>query len=203
MPKQYEGRFYGRRVNCENVPLLPASTASQVLEDPRKIPYLLIWSGDSGQIKEAARLVAYSEPNRLDWTGWIEIKRVDGTRALIRTLERRVLGTGAKARLLVCPVCSEPRRALYGWEPGGNYTSSAQRSRWQCRSCAGLRYSSEGGALVVRPGRGRLGDLFRAFGSCRRDRPEPWYPHVFSSPQRAAESGFPFEFLPHPGVGLP
>jgi hypothetical protein len=30
----------------------------------------------------------------------------------------------------------------------GQFTNSVQTSRWQCRTCAGLRYSSEGGASV-------------------------------------------------------
>jgi hypothetical protein len=191
------GRFYGRRVNCECVPLLPASTVRRVLDDPRKIPYLLIWKDDSdSQIKEAVRLLPYSEPNGLDWTGWIEVKRADGTRNMIRTVEHPVPKTGGKTRLLVCPVCHEPRRALYGWEPGGPYTTSVQRSGWQCRSCARLRYASEGGALLIRPGRGIIGDLFRPFGVWRSDRPQPWYPYVFTSPHEAAESGFPLVFLP-------
>ena len=33
----------------------------KVLDDPREIPYLLIWKGDSdSQIKEAVRLLPYS-----------------------------------------------------------------------------------------------------------------------------------------------
>lgn len=182
-----DGRFYGRRVNCEHVPLLSASAVRRVLDDPRKIPYLLIWKDDSdGQIKEAVRLVAYSEPNGLDWTGWIEVKRMDGTRTMIRTLEHSLLRTGGKTRLLVCPVCNEPRRALYGWEPGGRWTTSVRRSGWQCRSCAKLRYASEGGALLIRD-RGIIRSLF---GVGRSDRPQPWYPYVFSSPQEVAGAGF-------------
>ena len=190
---RYEGRFFGRRVNCECVPLLPAVAVRQVLNDPRKIPYLFIWKdGSDGQIKEAVRLIAYSEPNGLDWTGWIEVKRTDGTRNMIRTLERQLLKGGGKTLLLVCPVCIEPRRALYGWEPGGAYTTSVHRSGWQCRSCARLRYASEGGALLIRD----RGIIRRLFGVGRSDRPGPWYPYVFSSPQQAAESGFQFVFLP-------
>jgi hypothetical protein len=34
-------------------------------------------------------------------------------------------------------------------EPGGQFTNSAQRSRWPCRTCAGLRYASEGGAFFM------------------------------------------------------
>ena len=48
-----------------------------------------------------------------------------------------------------------------------------------------LRYSSEGGALLIRS-RGLLGLLF---GVGHSPRPEPWYPLVFSSPQEAAVAG--------------
>jgi hypothetical protein len=182
------GRFYGRRVNCEHVPLFPASAARLVLDDPRKIPYLLIWKDASdGQVKEAVRLIACSESS-----GWIEVKRTDGTRTMIRTLEHPLLKTGGKTCLLVSPVCNEPRRALYGWEPGGQWTTSVRRSGWQCRSCAGLRYASEGGALLIRD----RGIIRRLLGVGRSDRPQPWYPYVFYSPQQAAESGFPLAFLP-------
>jgi hypothetical protein len=187
-----DGRFHGRRVNCEYVPLLPASAARQVIEDPRKIPYLLLWKdGSDGQVKEAVRLIACREPHGSDWTGWIEVKRTDGTRTMIRTVEHQLLKAGGKTRLFVCPVCNEPRRALYGWEPGGQWTRSVRRSSWQCRTCAGLRYASEGGALLICD----RGIIRRLFGVGRSDRPQPWYPYVFTSPQEAAESGFPFVFL--------
>jgi hypothetical protein len=74
--------------------------------------------------------------------------------------------------LLVCPGCDTPRRYLYGWEAAGRFTNSADASRWQCRSCAKLRYASEGGYL--RPGR-----YLRAGGNLPR--PEPWFPYVFTS----------------------
>ena len=46
------GRFFGRRVNCEQVPLLPAWAVALVLDDPRKIAYLLVWkSHHDGTVK--------------------------------------------------------------------------------------------------------------------------------------------------------
>ena len=73
---------------------------------------------------------------------------------------------------------------------GGQYTSSAVPCCWQCRRCAGLRYASEGGALLIR-GRGALARILTAaFGPGHSPRPEPWYPYVFKSPQEAAEAGF-------------
>jgi hypothetical protein len=57
-----EGRFFGRRVNCEQVPLLPARVVAWMLDDTRKIPYLLIWKSRSdGTVKEAARIAPYYE----------------------------------------------------------------------------------------------------------------------------------------------
>jgi len=183
------GRFYGRRVNCEQVPILPAWAVSRVLDDPRRIPYLLVWrSRFDGTVQEAVRVASYSEqgnPFVLDWTGWIEIKRTDQTRIFIRTILRALPRSG-NVRLFVCPDCTIPRRALYGGEPGGRFTTSAQRCSWRCRVCAGLRYASEGGALLIRC-RGRLG---RMFGAAHSDRPESWYPYVFSSPADAAPAGF-------------
>jgi hypothetical protein len=72
--------------------------------------------------------------------------------------------------------------ALYGAKVGddGRFYL-AQRAEWECRTCAKLRYSSEGGYL-------RPGMLFRAFGNFPR--PELWLPYVFTSPQEAVEAGF-------------
>lgn len=186
-----EGRFYGRRVNCERVPLLPAWAVREVLDDPRKIPYLLVWKSSwDGEIKEAVRVVSLGPPPYLPTAESIEIKRTDGSVTHIRAIKWSLPRNGGYAILLACPFCCSLRRALYGWEPGGRYTSSAQRCGWQCRRCAGLRYASEGAALVMHS-RGRW---FRAlemkYGRTRSDRPDPWYPYVFSSPADAAAAGF-------------
>jgi hypothetical protein len=184
------GRFFGRRVNCELVPSLPAQVVGLVLDDPRKIPFLLVWKNPrSDTVEDAARISAYSErPSQflLDWTGWIEIRRPDRTGNFLRTVLRPLPRNRGKARLLVCPHCQNLRRALYGWKPGGEFTSSVYRSNWQCRTCAGLRHASEGGALVHRD-RAGIARLFD--GPFRSDRPEPWYPYVFTSPGEAAEAG--------------
>jgi hypothetical protein len=179
-----DGRFFGRRVNCEQVPLLPAWAVGWMLDDPRKIPYLLVWKRD-GAVQEAVRVSSRIDPPvpfSPEWTGVFEIKRTDGTRNFIRTLTRPLPRNGAKARFLVCPYCQSPRRALYGWEPDGQYTNSTRPCSWRCRRCAGLRHASEGGALVHR-GRGVLFRMLEAaYGPCRSERPDPWYPHVFTNP---------------------
>jgi hypothetical protein len=176
-------------VNCERVPLLPARVVAWMLDDPRKIPYLLIWKSHSdGTVKEAARIAPYYEAagrGGPDWTGAFEIKGHDGTRDFIRTLLRTLPRNRGRVRLLICPYCSIPRRGLYGWEPGGRFTNSVVRSTWGCRKCKGLRYASEGGALLIRP-RGTLGVVF---GIGHSPRPESWLPYVFTSPEEAAEAG--------------
>ncbi len=128
------GRFFGRRVNCEQVPVLPAWAVAQMLDDPRKIPYLLLWTSlQDGGIREAARIAQHNEIEGLgglDWTGAVEIKRNDGTRNFIRALLRPLPRNGGRVRLLICPYCQIARRGLYGWEPGGQFTTSVVRSTW-------------------------------------------------------------------------
>jgi hypothetical protein len=187
------GRFFGRRVNCEQVPLLPARVVAWVLDDSRKIPYLLVWKSRSdGRVQEAVRIAPHNESAHLrglDWAGAVEIKRHNGTSNLIRTLFRPLPRNGGRVRLLICPYCQTPRRGLHGWEPGGRFTNSFVRSTWGCWKCNGLRYASEGGALVHR-GRSAIFRMFEAAcGPCRSERPEQWYPYVLTSPQEAAEAG--------------
>ena len=105
-----EGRFFGRRVNCEQVPLLPARVVAWMLDDTRKIPYLLIWKSHSdGTVKEAARIAPYYEAagrGGPDWTGAFEIKRHDGSRDFIRTLLRTLPRNRGRVRLLICPTAA-------------------------------------------------------------------------------------------------
>jgi hypothetical protein len=181
-----EGRFDGPSADCEQVPLLPARAVAWVLDDPRKIPYLLIWKkSEDCTVREVVRVSAYCEPRSQDVASWAEIKRPDGTRDLIRTLLKPLPRNGGKARLLICPHCQIPRRGLYGWEQGGPHTTSVRRSSWGCRKCSFLRYASEGGALLIRP-RGMLGLVF---GTGYSPRPESWLPYVFTSPKEVAETG--------------
>jgi hypothetical protein len=81
-----------------------------------------------------------------------------------------------------CPHCDKPCRALCGWAVDPFRAHSVWKGRWQCRRCAELRYTSEGGALVIRS-RGFLGQFLRweAGGECREN-PRQWYPYVFSDP---------------------
>jgi hypothetical protein len=187
------GRFFGRRVNCEQVPLLPARVVARMLSDPRKISYLLVWRNrQDGTVQEAARIASHYEMQGmggLDWNGSFEIERHDGTRNFIRTVLRPLPRNGGRVWLLICPYCGVPRFGLYGWEPGGRFTTSVARSSWGCRKCNRLRYESEGGALVHR-GRGAIARLLELCGGALRSaRTDPWHPHVFTSPEEAAEAG--------------
>src|SRR5215831_2597956 len=111
-----DGRFFGRRVNCEQVPLLPASVVARMWDDPRRIAYLLVWtSSRDGTVQEAARIAPHYERPYLiglGCTGAVEVKRHDGTRNFIRTVLRPMPRNGGSVRLLICPYCSVPRRGL-------------------------------------------------------------------------------------------
>ena len=131
-------------------------------------------------IKEAVRIIRLVRPPYLPEAGWIEVKRTDGSVCDLRVLKRPLPRNTGHDVLLACPRCCSLRRALYGWEAGGQYTNSAQTSLWQCRTCAGLRYCSEGGALVLCGG--PISRLLRMnVPDMSSPRPEPWLPYVFTS----------------------
>ena len=112
---------------------------------------------------------------------WVEVKRTDGSHVLIRTIERSLPRNGGKAKLVVCPLCQKPRRALYGWRLNRTRASSVFLTSWECRECTGLRYSSEGGALRLRPLPIVLeGRLFVIRENALR--PESCWPYVFVNP---------------------
>ncbi len=170
------------------MPLLPAWAVRRVLHDPRRIPYLLIWKSPSdGEVKEAVRVFNLGKTPYLPEADSIEVKRTDGSVVHLRVFKRSLPRNVGNYLLLACSSCCSLRRALYGWEPGGKYTSSALRSQWQCRTCAGLRYASEGGALVFRSRCAIVRPLTALWPSQRAD---PWYPYVFSAPTEAAAAGF-------------
>jgi hypothetical protein len=180
------------------VPCLPARVVAEFLADPRRIPYLLIWvyrglpiekvlkDPSIGQPREAVRLASFSNcEGELPSPGWFEVKGLYGARTGIRIVNRQLPRGGGKALLLVCNSCRKPRRALYGW-----YARSSGirvvRSLWCCRNCSGLRYASEGGALVFRT----RWALFRPLSGRRfTPRPEVWEPIVFTSPFHARDLG--------------
>ena len=149
------------RLNCENMPVIPAGLVRSNLNDPRRIPYLLVWKDErDGEIKEAVRLAHFTACG-------IEITFL---RIVWRTLPRNE----GRALFLMCPVCDAPRRFVYGWEwdSFSGWSNRVRQISWRCRSCARLRYSSEGGYLCP-------GTRFGAFGNLPR--PDSWLPYVFTS----------------------
>jgi hypothetical protein len=194
--KQGRGRhqhFLGfwARLNCEEMPVIPAWIVRANLDDPRKVPYLLIWKDErhGGEIKEAVRLTCHVDPYLGSLHNHVELKRTDGTMTVLRIVWRTLPRNGGRALFLLCPHCNTPRRFVYGWE-WDSFSRLSNRVRqvsWCCRSCNRLRYSSEGGYLRG-SGRGALAAFFRAyFGNLPR--PDSWLPYVFTSPEEAAEAG--------------
>jgi len=165
--RDWQQRFAGYRVNRESVPRLPAWPVRWVLDDPRGVPYLVIWRWlDQGEVREALRVSRALPP----FEG-VELKRTDGTSQVVRIVWRPLPRHGGSALLLVCPGCGRPRRSLYGWSV---CAQQLLRSAWQCRACAGLRYRSEG----TPPS-----SFARLLGGYPRS--VPWDPWAFANPWRA------------------
>lgn len=178
-------QFVGFRVNREYVPMLVARHLRMVNNDPRKLPYLFIWrSKVDGEIKEAVRVSRFNPTGCSAEDLWFELKRTDGSRCVIRALETPLPRGGGSAFLLRCRYCGRARRALYGWE-ADRIDCTARAANWQCRTCAGLHYASEGGALLIR----RRGWIGRLIGTGIAPRPQPWCALIFASPHAGCCAG--------------
>jgi hypothetical protein len=172
-------RFLGFRINCEHVPILPAWVVHRIWADPRQIPYLLVWkSPRDGSVQEAVRVARTVHKNPPEAES-IDIKRTDGNAVRVY-LAWRKQPHGGRSLLLRCWLCQKPQRALYGFKVGsdGRYYKVV-RAAWDCRRCARLRYSSEGGYLGP-------SSLFRAFGNLPR--PDVWLPYVFTDIDQALDA---------------
>lgn len=121
--------------------------------------------------------------------GYLELKRFNESITILRIVWRNLPRNGGRALFLLCPHCDTPRRHVHGWEwdSFSGWSNRVRRTDWCCRSCNRLRYSSEGGALMMRGGpisrllRMDLPDIYSP-------RPKPWLPHVFTAPEAAAEA---------------
>jgi hypothetical protein len=94
--------------------MLPARAVREILDDPRKIPYLLIWKNQDCEVKEAARILGLGPTPYLPTADSIEIKRTDGSVTHIRAIKQPRPRNGGYEILLACPFCCSLRRALYG-----------------------------------------------------------------------------------------
>jgi hypothetical protein len=182
-----DGRYLGYRVNCEQVPMLPAWIVRRFWVDPRRVPYLLAWKGTrGGKVKQAVRLARVVPGLSVNEASWVEVKRADGSSVHIQVVWRSQPHNGNQL-LLRCSRCLQPNRALYGVKVGDDgHFYLVRRADWECRGCAKLRYSSEGGALIVRS---RFKELRPLSGRFSGPRPRQWLPLVFSSPIEAARAG--------------
>jgi hypothetical protein len=177
----WDGRFLGFRINCEQVPMLPASIVQRFWDDPRRIPYLLIWKGrQDGEVKEAVRLARFVPQPDIGEADSLRIKRTDGSTVPVYLAWRRQ-HHGGQSLLFRCWRCQRLCRALYGAKVGNDGRFyKAVMADWECRKCAELRYSSEGGALLI--GGGLLSRLLRQpFPDVSSPRPEAWLPYMFTS----------------------
>jgi len=147
-------RFLGE-AQLPNMPVIPAWLVRSNLNDPRRIPYLLIWKDErhSGEIKEAVRLARYVEPSNSRVTDYVELKRIDGSAAVLRVVWRMLSRNGGRALLLVCSYCNTPRRHVYGWEwdSVAGWSNSVRQTSRRCRSCARLPRETLQSVSLARP----------------------------------------------------
>ena len=163
-----EGRFVGVRVNEEEVPRLPIFPAQWAIEDPRQRPYLVVWGNGAYALK-----MAVSEGGKA-----VVVTLPGGESRRIPILRRRLPKGSGTSLFYVCPWCRKPRRFLYLQTLSGNELVDYMGPR--CRSCAGLRFASQGRYRSK---------LAREFAPILGRRPRrPWDPWAVSDPRVAEKA---------------
>jgi len=163
--------FEGFRANCESVPRLPMWAVRWALDDPRQVPYLLVWRWmERYELREILCVVP-----GLSSASEVHVERLDGTSQQIQIVGHSLPRNGGTVRLLVCSSCDKPRLHLYGWKVR---SERVFRSLWRCRTCAGLRYQSEGTYISSR---------MRFLGGYPRT--PPWDPWAFANLEDARTYG--------------
>lgn len=141
-----------------------------------------------GLVKEAVHVARFIPQTRLQEADSILVQRAGGSTVPVY-LAWRCQPHGGRSLLLRCWQCQKPSRALYGVRVGndGRYYV-ARPADWECRRCAGLRFSSEGGALLIRGGRLMTRYFGHPWPTVASPRPERWLPFMFSSLNQARDS---------------
>ncbi|HYL65297.1 MAG TPA: hypothetical protein VE077_21990 [Candidatus Methylomirabilis sp.] len=92
------------RLNCEEMPVIPAWLVRRCLDDPRRIPFLLVWKREhDGKIMEVVRLARYEGDDN-----YVVIKRTDGDYTVLRIVWRTLPRNGGRALLPHCFLCNTP-----------------------------------------------------------------------------------------------
>jgi hypothetical protein len=121
-----------------SMPVIPAWLVRSNVDDPRRIPYLLVWKDErhEGEIMEAVRLARFHDPQDSSAAeNYVELKRPDGDYTVLRIIWRMLPRNGGRALLLLCPHCNTPRRFVYGWEwdSFSGWSNRVRRISWRCR----------------------------------------------------------------------
>jgi hypothetical protein len=133
-----DGHFKGpRRINVESVPRLPIFPVRWMLDDRRRLPYLVLWTSPIDDSFVLALRLETLEDGKA-----VRVSPPAGGFFVVRLVNRSMPRQRGTALLFKCPWCGHPRRHLY------------RRTRVQdklvayqgplCRACAGLRWASHG-----------------------------------------------------------
>ena len=129
-----EGRFFGLRVDCERVPLLPVVIIRSIVDGSYGTPYLLTWLNPWDRtVEEVAEASRVAPPSCFPDVEAVEIRRSHESTCDLHIFRRMLPRNGGSDMFLECPGCLTLRRGLYGWTAGGPTTRSAYRSQCQCR----------------------------------------------------------------------